>query len=66
MVRCHKFGNDEWRAAIVECYGEEFWANFIEWDKVNDMDMLTDMRYDNYGYDMSGRPIILDVSGFRD
>lgn len=62
----YKCGNNEWRAAIVEIYGEDFWTNFVEWDKLNCMGMLTDMHATNYGYDMLGHPIILDVSGFRD
>lgn len=56
----------EWRAAVVEFYGEAFWKSFVDWDSINCIGILTDMHSNNYGYTMDGRPIILDVSGYRE
>lgn len=56
----------EWRAAVIEFYGEEFWKNFVNWDCLNCVDILLDMHSNNYGYTTDGRPVILDASGFRE
>lgn len=56
----------EWRAAVIEFYGEEYWKSFVNWDSINCIGILTDMHINNYGYNMDGRPVILDVSGFRE
>lgn len=58
--------NIEWRAAVIEFYGEEFWKSFVNWDSINCIGILTDMHTNNYGYTMDGRPVILDASGFRE
>jgi len=65
MTYRYQSGNAEWRATIVEVYGEDFWINFVNWDDENRVGILTDMHSMNYGYDMSGCPVILDASGFR-
>lgn len=56
----------EWRAAVIEFYGEEFWKNFVNWDDANCVGILIDMHSNNYGYTTDGRPVILDASGFRE
>lgn len=61
----YQCGSSEWRAAIIEAYGTDFWVNFVNWDDENQIGTLTDMHSMNYGYDMDGSPIILDASGFR-
>ena len=58
---CH--GSKEWRAAIIENYGEDFWIRFCEWDR--QVGTMSDMHSGNYGYSMDGKPIILDASGFN-
>jgi len=59
---CH--GSAEWRAAIIENYGEEFWKNFCIWDSAEGGTMR-DMHCGNYGYNMEGKPVIFDASGFE-
>ena len=68
LSRYYKKCNNTWLAAVIEFYGEDYWIDFCDWDFniANDMNILSDMHSDNYGYDMNGRPIILDASGFRD
>lgn len=56
----------EWRAAVIEFYGEEFWKDFVNWDDMSCTGILIDMHSNNYGYTIDGRPIILDASGFRE
>lgn len=56
----------EWRAAVVEFYGEDYWKSFVNWDSINCIGILNDMHSNNFGYTMNGRPIILDASGFRE
>ena len=65
MEPCYQCGTTDWRAAVVEYYGEEFWTKFVEWDHSCKASMLSDMHSGNYGYNMDGHPVILDVSGFR-
>ena len=60
-----------WRATVFDVYGEGYWKSFVNWDYNHSMDnesssMLKDMHGGNYGYNMSGAPIILDVSGYRE
>lgn len=66
MDRYYSSCNIEWRAAVIEFYGEEFWKSFVNWDSINCIGILTDMHTNNYGYTMDGRPVILDASGFRE
>lgn len=62
----YKICDDEWRAAVIEFYGVDYWINFCKWDEDNNTDILSDMHMDNYGYAADGRPVIFDLSGFRD
>lgn len=60
-----------WRATVFDVYGEGYWKSFVNWDYNNSIEndtssMLKDMHGGNYGYNMSGAPIILDVSGYRE
>lgn len=66
MGKYYKKCDNTWRAAVVEFYGESYWKDFCDWDYLSDVNILSDMHADNYGYDMNGYPIILDASGFRD
>lgn len=56
----------EWAAIAIDLYGFEFFHNFVQWANKYCKDMMLDMHCGNYGYDMGGRPVILDISGFRD
>lgn len=55
-----------WAATAIDMYGFKFFHNFMDWAYANCHDMMIDLHNGNYGYDMSGRPVILDISGFRD
>ena len=58
---------DKWIAVAIDLYGEEFWNQFIQWATESDMDILSDMHGGNYGIAaLDGRPVMFDVSGFRD
>lgn len=59
---------DDWVAAVIETYGEEFWKKFLDWNEsqCSRDSVLTDMHTGNYGYRMDGRPVIFDISGWRD
>lgn len=56
----------EWIALVIDFYGEELWNNFIQWATENEPSVLSDMHGANYGLDMEGRPVMFDISGFRD
>lgn len=66
MANYYSSCNVEWRAAVIEFYGEEYWKSFVDWDSINCIGILTDMHNNNYGYNIAGRPVILDASGFRE
>lgn len=55
-----------WAAYAIDMYGEGYFGNFMEWVEANCSDVLCDFHDGNFGYNMSGAPIILDISGFRD
>lgn len=55
-----------WAAYAIDMYGADYFETFMEWVEVNCSDVLCDFHDGNFGYSMSGAPIILDVSGFRD
>ena len=60
-----------WRATVFDVYGEGYWKSFINWDYNNTLQndtssMLSDMHRGNYGYNMEGAPVILDVAGYRE
>lgn len=61
-----KFCSKEWRAAVIEHYGEQFWTDFVNWDNERREHILTDMHGANYGYRDDGSPVIFDASGFND
>lgn len=56
----------EWVALAIDFYGEETWNSFIQWATENEPSVLSDMHGGNYGLDMEGRPVMFDISGFRD
>ena len=58
--------DEDWRAAVIEFYGVGYWINFCKWDFDNCTNILDDMHANNYGYAADGRPVIFDLSGFRD
>ena len=55
-----------WAAYAIDIYGADYFEAFMEWIEANCSDVLCDFHDGNFGYSMSGAPIILDVSGFRD
>lgn len=56
--------DDNWRASVIELYGEEYWRSFVEWVDDGREYILNDMHIGNYGYDYEGKPVLFDVSGF--
>lgn len=62
----YKICDERWRASVIEWYGVDYWINFCKWDEENMYDILSDMHSDNYGWSSDGRPVIFDLSGFRD
>lgn len=60
------YGESEWRAAILDNYGEEFWKEFINWAHSRNFAFLGDMHSGNIGYRFDGTPVILDLAGFDD
>ena len=62
----YKFCATEWRAAVIDYYGEEFWMNFVSWDNRQNSHILNDMHSGNYGFRDDGSPVIFDASGFND
>lgn len=66
LPREYKICDEEWRAAVIEAYGVDFWVRFCKWDEDYCYDILADMHMDNYGWSSDGRPVIFDLSGFRD
>ena len=55
---------DKWIALAIDCYGEETWNEFVQW--ATEESLFGDMHSGNYGIDMAGRPVIFDISGFRE
>lgn len=66
--RYYKYGPEEWRAAVIEKYGEAIWRSFVDWCRSapEDYSMLDDLHSANVGIAYDGRPVILDVGGFSD
>lgn len=54
-----------WRALAYDFYGEEAFNGFLEWATNNAPDVISDAHGGNYGIDMAGRPVLLDISGFN-
>lgn len=57
---------DAWAALVIDTYGEDNYNKFLEWARENEPDVLSDMHTGNYGINMNGNPILLDICGFRD
>jgi hypothetical protein len=55
-----------WAAKAIDMYGFDFFEKFMKWMNKNCAGVVADLHYGNYGYDVGGRPVILDVSGFFD
>lgn len=69
----YHYGPLEWRALSLEYYGQAFWERFIDWCKeyfgdseYHTCELLSDLHSGNVGVRYDGRPVIFDVSGFRD
>lgn len=62
----YKYCSEDWRAMAIDLYGEGFLKEFINWCSDNEYDILSDLHRGNYGYSLSGAPVILDASGYRD
>ena len=58
--------SDDWLAKVFDLYGESFWDRFVEWVRDSDLDIFSDCHSGNYGISMDGRPMMFDISGFRD
>ena len=58
--------DEKWRASVVECYGENMWITFVDWNAMNGLGILDDMHGGNYGYREDGTPVLIDISGFDD
>ena len=58
--------SDDWIATVIDLYGEDKWNEFVQWVTVTDIGIFSDMHSGNYGISMAGRPVMLDISGFRD
>lgn len=58
-------GEFEWRAVVIDNYGEKFWIRFIDWAKGRNLAFLGDMHSGNIGYRFDGTPVILDLAGFN-
>ena len=56
----------EWVALVYDTYGDIYWNEFVKWIDENDPCFFNDCHDGNYGVDMAGRPVIFDLSGFRD
>lgn len=56
----------EWRAAVIEQYGEQYWRDFVDWaDDISTT--LSDMHGNNYGYrESDGSPCLLDLGGYNE
>lgn len=68
MDMYYKYGPVEWRAAVIEKYGEPIWHSFVDWcnSATEDYSILDDLHCANVGIAYDGRPVILDVGGFSD
>ena len=66
MRTSYCYGNESWRAAIVECYGEDTWYTFVNWNVAGNIGILSDMHGGNYGYRLDGTPVLIDISGFKE
>lgn len=56
--------NQEWWAAVIECYGEEMiqkLENYIQ----HDDSVVEDMHNDNYGWRLDGTPCIIDFTDYN-
>ena len=64
MDNYYRICSNEWRAVVIELYGEDYWTRFVDWAASNCGWVLDDMHGGNYGYRMDGTPVMFDVSGF--
>lgn len=54
----------EWIADFITCYGEDEFDRLSEFLDSDD-DLSSDLHYENVGYTMEGKPIIMDYAGFN-
>ena len=72
MTRAREIGLDyeycdvDWRACVIEIYGEEYWRSFVNWALDEHNYILNDLHSGNYGYNYEGKPVLFDVSGFEE
>lgn len=70
LTRAREIGIDyeycdaDWRACVIELYGETYWTSFVNWAINGHNYILNDMHSGNYGYDYEGKPVLFDVSGY--
>lgn len=61
-----KYWDIDWAATAIDLYGFDFFNKFMDWVYINCKDMMLDLHRGNYGYNLDGCPVFLDISGFRD
>ena len=61
----YEYCDENWRASVIELYGEEYWTNFVDWVDNGHNFILNDMHDGNYGYNYKGLPVLFDVSGYE-
>lgn len=66
MDRSYKYCSEDWRAFVIDTYGEEKWMKFVDWTRLKDISLFNDMHSGNFGYRYDGTPVLLDISGFND
>lgn len=62
----YKSCTEDWRAMVIETYGIDYWESFVDWVDETGLEILEDMHTGNFGYRMDGRPVLFDISGWRD
>ena len=67
MERNYRIGPIEWLANVIEYFGESLWRQFVDWNLSEEEHyLIDDLHCGNVGLTYDGRPIMFDVSGFRD
>ena len=66
LSKVYNKGDTEWVATVIEYYGEDCWKSFVDWNEEHTWSVFEDFHMQNYGYRYDGRPVIFDLSAFRD
>lgn len=64
--KVHAPFNSTWIALVFDTYGEEAFNDFMLWARECEPDIISDMHWGNYGLTLDGKPVMFDISGFRD